>query len=192
MTAGFLMGSQRTFWRLRATQRLLLRRKLRRYMKKIRNVGSDTMPINHINQIPQFDKGLKFLSIRTLKWIGRSFSRVRSFPFKKSKIQEEILIRITQAIVVLFSLFALFSCANEDKTPAISSGTPVVPIQVNANNSVNQPPLPPSDLPTSTPEATTTSPIGKFDFKNFTYPLRADGRIRMAKLRLKMARLNLS
>lgn len=68
---------------------------------------------------------------------------------------------------ILVFVWSLSACgAFEDSSSAQTETTPVPSIENNAGQTRSA-----SVLPTVTPEPTTNSPIGKFDFKNFTYPL---------------------
>ncbi len=60
----------------------------------------------------------------------------------------------------------------EDKRSEQANAIPVTPIAAANNNSQNQSNAPANALsPTPIAEPTTASPLGKFNFKNFTYPL---------------------
>jgi hypothetical protein len=72
-------------------------------------------------------------------------------------------------ILVVLSCVCIFSTCgkNEDHSLNPANVSPTTPI---ADSNSNFQSAPPSPIPTETVE-TTESPLGKFDFKNYTYPL---------------------
>lgn len=74
--------------------------------------------------------------------------------------------KVTQVFCVLILLCAFSACGKvEENTSARTETAPVTPINNSSPNNKSVP------TPTPEPIQTTNSPIGKFDFNNFTYPL---------------------
>lgn len=81
--------------------------------------------------------------------------------------------KIILTFLILISICIFSACGeNADASPEVANTTPPVSVSTPNSNSQNSFQRN-SQIPQTVPEplATTNSPIGKFDFKNYTYPL---------------------
>lgn len=75
--------------------------------------------------------------------------------------------KFVQILLVLSCLCLFSNCGKPDRD--VSNTSPSIPVSdLNTNSQNNIPTVPPTPVETI---ETTDSPIGKFDFKNYTYPL---------------------
>ncbi len=76
--------------------------------------------------------------------------------------------KLPQLICILVFLFIFSACGRLSNNASAANTAPAETVN-KANN--NQPKPANITTPTPSPEQTTNSPLGKFDFKNYTYPL---------------------
>ncbi len=85
----------------------------------------------------------------------------------KTNCKDKDLSKFTSILLVLSCICLFSACGKSDEnSPDVSNVSPTLPVSTPNANLQNQ------VTPTPTPTVeTTNSPIGKFDFKNYTYPL---------------------
>jgi hypothetical protein len=91
----------------------------------------------------------------------------------KKFLKEKVLSKFASIFLVLSCVFIFSTCGKDSGNPSdLSNDSPPAPISATNSNTQNEnKTAPPAPLtPVETVE-TTNSPIGKFDFKNYTYPL---------------------
>ena len=97
--------------------------------------------------------------------LSTGFSLFLRINFKDNKLN-----RFVWTLLILGCVFFFPNCGVSDASSTdLANVSPTVPVSAPAEN--DQKTMPPAAGVTPQPEERTDSPLGKFDFKNYTYPL---------------------